>query len=459
MKLGKRLLSAALSTILLLSAMVSASAAVLRPEDVTPGAVALSGDVNGDGKVDTTDARLVLQHAVGKSVLKEEEQMMADVNGDGRVDTTDARLILQYTVGKIELPANELLYEIDEGKGEAIITGYQGENNRLTLPEHIKGYPVTTIQSLSLPTLVSITIPSSVTFIKDGAFYNCIDLKYVYFKGACSLPLSDETPGLEGGELTVPPRQPVFNHESTIILYCPQGDTSWDEFERGKFDVSPFVYGGMDMICRYDPAVTTMPTPQTTDTFIYHIYDNQVTLNRYIGNASAVVIPDYIDDYPVTGIGRYAFADCPDLVTVTGGNNVVWIGGCAFSQCSSLVSLICGNKVVWIGSYAFGECISATTIVLGNNVTTICNYAFHGCEALKSLTIPASVTSIGFGVFENYRLRLSSIYFEGSLPNMSVSANIFGMDVVLYCPRGNVSWDEIEKNGISGVSKVVRYDP
>ena len=101
MKLGKRLLSAALSTILLLSAMVPASATVLRPEDVTPGAVALSGDVNGDGKVDTTDARLVLQHAVGKSVLKEEEQMMADVNGDGRVDTTDARLILQYTVGKI----------------------------------------------------------------------------------------------------------------------------------------------------------------------------------------------------------------------------------------------------------------------------------------------------------------------------------------------------------------------
>ena len=113
MRLSKRLLSAALSTILLLSAMVSASAAVLRPEDVTPGAVALSGDVNGDGKVDTTDARLVLQHAVGKIQLDEVEQEMTDVNGDGWVDTTDARLILQYAVGKIEAFPAPLEGEVD----------------------------------------------------------------------------------------------------------------------------------------------------------------------------------------------------------------------------------------------------------------------------------------------------------------------------------------------------------
>lgn len=113
MRLSKRLLSAALSAILLLSAMVPASATVVLPEYFTPDAVALSGDVNGDGKVDTTDARLVLQHAVGKSLLKEEEQMIADVNGDGRVDTTDARLILQYAVGKIEAFPTPFEGEVD----------------------------------------------------------------------------------------------------------------------------------------------------------------------------------------------------------------------------------------------------------------------------------------------------------------------------------------------------------
>lgn len=58
------------------------------------------GDVNGDNTVDSTDARLVLQYAVGKidtlTVMD-----AADVNSDNKVDSTDARLILQYAVGKI----------------------------------------------------------------------------------------------------------------------------------------------------------------------------------------------------------------------------------------------------------------------------------------------------------------------------------------------------------------------
>ena len=58
-------------------------------------------DLNGDGKVDSTDARLTLQYAVGK--LNNQTLPNAnrgDVNRDGNVDSTDARLILQYTVGK-----------------------------------------------------------------------------------------------------------------------------------------------------------------------------------------------------------------------------------------------------------------------------------------------------------------------------------------------------------------------
>mgnify|MGYP000792802605 CR=1 FL=1 len=60
------------------------------------------GDINNDGKVDTTDARLALQHAVEKLTLNETQRVVADVNNDGKVDTTDARLILQYAVEKID---------------------------------------------------------------------------------------------------------------------------------------------------------------------------------------------------------------------------------------------------------------------------------------------------------------------------------------------------------------------
>lgn len=58
------------------------------------------GDVDGDGKVTSTDARLALQSAVGKVELGEEQLAAADVDGDGNVTSTDARLILQQSIGK-----------------------------------------------------------------------------------------------------------------------------------------------------------------------------------------------------------------------------------------------------------------------------------------------------------------------------------------------------------------------
>lgn len=61
---------------------------------------AISGDVNGDGKVNTTDARLALQHAAGRVKLTAEQQATADVDGNGKVNTTDARQILQKAVKK-----------------------------------------------------------------------------------------------------------------------------------------------------------------------------------------------------------------------------------------------------------------------------------------------------------------------------------------------------------------------
>lgn len=60
----------------------------------------LKGDVDGDGTVDSTDARLALQAAVGKVTLTEKQKTAADMNGDGAVDSTDARAMLQRAVGK-----------------------------------------------------------------------------------------------------------------------------------------------------------------------------------------------------------------------------------------------------------------------------------------------------------------------------------------------------------------------
>lgn len=78
------------------------AAATFRITEDASEVTGVLGDVNGDGVVNTTDARLTLQYAVGKIGEGDLDLSVADVNRSEAVDTTDARLILQKAVGKIE---------------------------------------------------------------------------------------------------------------------------------------------------------------------------------------------------------------------------------------------------------------------------------------------------------------------------------------------------------------------
>lgn len=67
--------------------------------DSAPPPVRKQGDVNGDGKVNSTDALLLLQHSVGERFLSEQEKEYADLNGDKKFNSTDALMILRIAVG------------------------------------------------------------------------------------------------------------------------------------------------------------------------------------------------------------------------------------------------------------------------------------------------------------------------------------------------------------------------
>lgn len=74
----------------------TATAVNLSPTPPTP--LGLEGDADCDGRVDPTDAELILQlEAAYLTELK--CQPLADVNRDGRTNAADATLILQYVAG------------------------------------------------------------------------------------------------------------------------------------------------------------------------------------------------------------------------------------------------------------------------------------------------------------------------------------------------------------------------
>lgn len=60
------------------------------------------GDLNGDNKINSTDALLVLKASVGEITLTQDQKSVADVNKDGKINSTDALMILQFATGLLQ---------------------------------------------------------------------------------------------------------------------------------------------------------------------------------------------------------------------------------------------------------------------------------------------------------------------------------------------------------------------
>ena len=60
----------------------------------------LKGDINGDGKVNTSDVNRANLHAKGKNILTGYEFACADVNGDGKVNTSDVNRLNLHSMKK-----------------------------------------------------------------------------------------------------------------------------------------------------------------------------------------------------------------------------------------------------------------------------------------------------------------------------------------------------------------------
>ncbi|MBQ6467712.1 MAG: glycoside hydrolase family protein [Clostridia bacterium] len=62
--------------------------------------VVVTGDMNGDGKINNRDASMVIRYLVDKEVANLAQLTAIDVNGDGNVNNRDASMISRYLVGK-----------------------------------------------------------------------------------------------------------------------------------------------------------------------------------------------------------------------------------------------------------------------------------------------------------------------------------------------------------------------
>ena len=272
----------------------------------------------------------------------------------------------------------------------------------------------------------SVTISKSIASIGDYAFYNCANLKKVYYNGDIvdwlniSFGESDATSNpmyyadnlfingeLLQGELIIPDSvtrirsDAFYNCTGLTSIVIPGSLTSIgsNAFSNCTGLTDVYYTGDIAGWCNIS---------------FYNISSNPMVYadNLYINGKllqGELIIPN-----SVTSLGDYAFYNCKGLTSATIGNSVTRIGDSAFSNCSSLISVTIGDSVTSIGNHAFSGCSNLTSIVIPDSVTSIESYAFAFCSSLTSISMPDSVTVVGEWSF----------YYCTSLRDITIPNNV-----------------------------------
>ena len=298
-------------------------------------------------------------------------------------------------------------YSLASDSSYYTVTGYEGSDTEIVIPDTLDGIPVKAIASSAFKgkqRITAITVSSSVTSIGYEAFSGCISL--------VSLNL--------GSGITYIPSSMAYGCTKLESIEIPNSVTSigYTAFEDCDSLTSVYI---TDIA-----AWCNISFYNSSSNPLY--YANNLYLNGEL--VTELVIPD-----SVTSIGSSAFSGCDSLTSVVIGESVESIGDSAFFGCSSLTSVVIGESVESIGDSAFSDCYSLTSVYI-TDIAAWCNISFYNSssnplyyannlylngELVTELVIPDSVTSIGDRAFYNC-YRLTSVVIPDSVTSIGNSA-------------------------------------
>ena len=277
---------------------------------------------------------------------------------------------------------------------------------------------------------------SSDTYNDGKAPKTCIDISsYLYASAEASLSLAFVDKNLWKESITIfdqknSPIRVVYHYEDNhCVPVCTRNPGKYYTSYSSKYGSSGFGYGDSSGTDR-DGNVVAIYTYSLDE-------DENATITKFMGNASALMIPSELDGYTVVAIGDKAFQGNKNIRSVIIPDTVTKIGARAFADCTNLGNVILSSNLEEMGSKAFARCELLTDIEIPKSLTIchvdgdgyegdlegaytgpfyecsglevirfesgtnkIAKRLFAGCTGLKEISIPNIVTVIGEKAFE-----------------------------------------------------------
>lgn len=326
------------------------------------------------------------------------------------------------------------------------------------------------------PIFKEIQIPDSVETIGTNAFQNCQDLESITLPASLKTIESSAFSSCRNlSEVRLPTSLKAI--QSYVFDGCSSLETV---FYDGPLAQWSQVNTSNDFLGYSSPSLvmgdyTAQFISVEDDPFAAPIPKKTVTITKYTGKGSTVILPNTINSWPVTKIGEAAFQDNTTITSVTIPASVTEIGSNAFAGCTNLTSVTYGGDwskltiqsgnpavedaanaplfdfaftpdntavivirykgtaadvtipsrykgkpVTMIDHAAFHDS-AVTGVTIPDSVTSIPDSAFGFCSQLTNISIPNSVTFIGFSAF-NSCTSLKSITLPSSLSTIQSEA-------------------------------------
>ena len=398
------------------------------------------------------------------------------------------------------LDTENLTFDAETGS----ITGHNGMNTRLTIPESIDGVSVKAIGKRALwedPLLGYVTLPEGLEYVGEDAFSITDTLKYVEFPSTLKTIDKKGFSSYRGFRLDLPDSLEYIGEEAFSYfsvetdLIIPEGvkelgpgafsaasrlqrvflPSSLEKIGDNCFSRSPITYVYMEGLelpeisdtafdkCEYlrDIDLNEKCTKQQmldvqalvdAQGLECRVWRNQNTEVEY-ARFSVEELPDDPSKLYLTGYEKEA-AKVRSYDTYTIGEEdkgVVGIadGALKGDQTITYFAVPHNDEFVYVGKEAFADSI-VEHVDLFDSVTSIGAEAFRNCAQLKEITIPASVTEIGSRAFAGTSLSefvipanipVNGEALEGiELSNIRLSADATDEQVAEWSAALNYPW-------------------